>query len=240
MNKNVITSERIPIKRILNRTCLNCGKIIDDRSKSGLCIKCVRLGKLNPFYGKKHSESTKKIMKESAKIRDNSTYYKIPSTKEIIQKRELSKKINWNVLSIEEKHQKILPFIKAGIKHKKSKIEQIIKIVLNDIGMMEKIDYSTNTFIGGYNVDFLIHNEFIIECYGDYWHGNPKYYNTDYAINKRFKDRKRRLWLEFKGYKFINLWEEDIHKDLDKVKTRIEYFLGNYFNLFEWESCSCI
>ena len=209
-----------------NRKCIVCSTQIDDRSKSGLCKKCCQGGKLNGFYGKRHSQETKLKMRKKAKERDKATYYKIPATKEIISKRESIKKINWNKLSIEEKHKILDKFIKAGKKRKGTRIEVIIKEILNGIGMVENVDYQTNIYINGFNVDFLVYKKFIIECYGDYWHRNPRYFNEPKDKERRQKDLKRKRFLENKGYKFMSFWETEIYSNLDKIKKRLEIILN--------------
>lgn len=235
--KKIISSEKLPNLIKLKRKCNTCGIFIDDRSKNNLCKKHNKTGKLNGFFGKKHSKETRNKMKIFAKKRDNSTYYKIPATKEIIEKREATKKERWNNFSIEEKHKKLENFIKAGRRKKGTKIEIIIQNVLNDIGMIKDVDYKTNVYIHSFNVDFLINNRFIVECYGDYWHKNPKQYNDLFSIKKREQDLKRKEFLENKGYKFINLWENDIHNNLSNIRNELGNFFGCYINLFQWETC---
>ena len=59
----------------------------------------------------------------------------------------------------------------------------------------------------------------VIECFGDYWHMSPsKYSATDYnkstkrtAAEQWEKDRKRKLFMESKGYKVVELWEHEIN-----------------------------
>ena len=238
--KQVITTEKIKRHYKLGRICNSCSKPIHDRGKSGLCFSCCHKGNLNPFYGMNHSKETKNIMKEKAQFRDKATYLGFPTTPEIIEKRKNTVKINWEKLTIEEKHKKLENFIKAGKRKEGTQIEKIIQSVLDDIGMVKDTDYETNKNINGFNVDFLVHNEFIIECYGDYWHKNPKYYNDNKAIVKRNKDINKKIFLEDKGYTFINFWEEDIHNNLEMIRHQLQLFFKDYFNIFEWESCSCM
>jgi len=183
---------KVPIKNYLKRKCEQCFQNIDDRSKSGLCISCCKKGILNPFYHKNHSLETKRLMKNKAKLRDKDSYYKIPSTDLIIRKRELSKKMNWSKLTIEEQHKRLEKFIKSGRKKQDTKIEKIMRAVLDDIGMIRNRDYETNVYINGFNVDLIANNHFIIDCYGDYWHKNPNQYNEEKDILKRNNDLKRK------------------------------------------------
>lgn len=226
-------------KYFIQKQCKKCNTNICNGNISGYCIHCIdRKKEKNSFYEQKHTLKTRKKMKEKAKFRDKSVYYKIQATQEILAKRKKTRAINWNKLSTEEKHKRLKNWIKAGKRKKGTKIEKIIQKVLDDIGMIKDIDYQTNVYISGFNVDFLIHKEFIIECYGDYWHKNPKNYNSPKDIAKRKSDIKRKEFLESKGYTFISFWETDIHNRLELVIKKIEKFFRSYINLFEWESCS--
>lgn len=55
-----------------NKKCKKCKKIIIAKSKSGMCKKCNdkfgRIGILNPFYGKSHSEKIMNIIKTKNSI----------------------------------------------------------------------------------------------------------------------------------------------------------------------------
>ena len=55
----------------------------------------------------------------------------------------------------------------------------------------------------------------IIECDGDYWHGNPKLNGNFMKFSRkireqRIKDFERTSQLEEKGYKVIRLWGSEI------------------------------
>lgn len=56
---------------LLNRKCSQCGKLIFDQSKTGMCGECYKhfpkTGKMNPFYGKHHSAETINSIKEKTK-----------------------------------------------------------------------------------------------------------------------------------------------------------------------------
>ncbi len=185
-----------------------------------------------------HSPQTRVKMSLAQKKRDKSTRFKIPATLEIIKKREAKKKKNWENLTIEEKHRKLKNFIGAGSKRKvRTSIEERVNLVLKSFGMIEGKNYLRNIQIGGFNVDFLIDDRFIIDCYGDYWHKNPKYFNDTSAEIKRQKDLERRVYLENKGYSFIYFWGEDINNNVEVVIDSIIRYLGQYYNIFEWEAC---
>ena len=175
----------------------------------------VPVKKTGTFLGKKHSLETRNKMKVSASTRDKSTYYKIPSTPEIIRKRERSRKESWDKLSVEEKHKRLLKFIQAGrhCRNFGTSIEKRVNEILSDFGMTENQNYQRNVSIGIYNVDFLIDNKYIVECYGDYWHQNPKYFNDPIAGKKRQADLRKRQYLESQGFKFVYFWENEIVHD---------------------------
>jgi G:T-mismatch repair DNA endonuclease (very short patch repair protein) len=66
----------------------------------------------------------------------------------------------------------------------------------------------------------------IIECDGDYWHGNPNIYRkeklTEKQIKQIFRDESRTKELEKKGYRVIRLWESDIKvMEINNFKEKI-------------------
>lgn len=110
-----------------------------------------------------------------------------------------------------------------------NKIEQIVFDMLREM----HFQFETQVKIDKYNVDFLVNNKYIIECYGDFWHCNPEQYNADY-YNKGKKKKANEIWrrdlerrqtFETMGYKFINLWECDIKDNKKKVRSRLKKYL---------------
>jgi very-short-patch-repair endonuclease len=67
----------------------------------------------------------------------------------------------------------------------------------------------------------------IIEVDGDFWHGNPKFYNEnkgnlrDHQILKRKDDKIKEMLLIDSDYNIIRFWEDDIYHNFDYVKTII-------------------
>ena len=81
---------------------------------------------------------------------------------------------------------------------------------------------------GKFVVDFyLTELDIVLEVYGDYWHANPEIYSVekgnlqDFQIGKVDKDKARKKFIENKGHRFIFMWENEIHKDITKLKTLI-------------------
>lgn len=99
-----------------------------------------------------------------------------------------------------------------------------------------KIKYKQNSSVGKYNVDFLVDDKYIIECYGNFWHCNPRKYAYDFynrglkchAHEKWDKDENRQRELEEMGYKFLTLWESEINKAPKSCKGKVKRLLdGN-------------
>jgi len=85
-----------------------------------------------------------------------------------------------------------------------------------------QIEYFTHKYMHiehGYQCDIFIPSiKTIIECDGDWWHGNPMLYQEEELMERQKKQREndkiRTKELEEKGYKVIRLWEQDI-KQMD-------------------------
>jgi len=96
------------------------------------------------------------------------------------------------------------------------------------------INHEIEKYIKPYSVDIFINFNKIIEIYGDYWHGNPKFYNENDIIkfpNKNILmkdkweyDEKRINYLSNK-HEVLIIWEDEIKNDWDNVKNRIFNYL---------------
>lgn len=96
-----------------------------------------------------------------------------------------------------------------------------------------KIPFKVHCQVGKYNVDFLIDDKYIVECYGDFWHCNPKKYPPDY-FNRGKKKTAEEIWtrddcrkktFEEMGYKFLYLWESDINDKQKLIRQKIKRLL---------------
>ena len=96
----------------MNRKKILCPSCGEEMSGNGeVCRSCaVKQGK----FSHKHTKETKLKMSMSQKNRDPKTRYKIPATKEIIAKREASRKKIWDSMSDADKYKKLENFIKSG------------------------------------------------------------------------------------------------------------------------------
>jgi hypothetical protein len=88
--------------------------------------------------------------------------------------------------------------------------------------------------ISPYWVDIFIEPNKIIEVYGDYWHGNPKFYQENNTIGfpsgkkilvkeRRQKDDQRINYLK-RNNQILILWEDEIKNNFGFVKERILNF----------------
>jgi very-short-patch-repair endonuclease len=112
-----------------------------------------------------------------------------------------------------------------------NKIESSVCNILTSL----QVSFTTQTSVDKYNVDFLVDNKYIIECYGDFWHCNPNKYAPSYFNRGKRKtateiwkrDCDRKTLFEEQGYRFLALWENDITQHPKKVRTNIKRFLKN-------------
>ena len=96
-----------------------------------------------------------------------------------------------------------------------SKIEKKIQNFLNILGIQFKPHYPIRDIKHPYSCDILIpKTKIVIECDGDYWHGNPLLYQTLNKIQQEQKERDimRNKELKNSGYNVLRLWEMDINK----------------------------
>ena len=80
-----------------------------------------------------------------------------------------------------------------------------------------------------WRVDFLIQDKYVIEVQGDYWHGNPNIFlesdlNTMQKNNIK-RDKQKKEWILNNRYKYLEIWEADIYRDIIDIKNKIIKFL---------------
>jgi very-short-patch-repair endonuclease len=99
-------------------------------------------------------------------------------------------------------------------------IEVKIQNYLKELNIEFYTHYYTKEISHSYQCDILIpvqnniNQKIIIECDGDWWHGNPiRYPNpTKFQLEQIEEDRIRTEELIYCGFKVIRLWEIDIKK----------------------------
>lgn len=110
-----------------------------------------------------------------------------------------------------------------------NKIETKIYNILNKLNLQ----FKTQATIDKYNVDFLVENKYIIECYGDFWHCNPQKYPPHY-FNKGKRKTAEEIWqrdtcrkqkLEEMGYEFLHIWESEINSNSKSISKKIKKYI---------------
>lgn len=157
------------------------------------------------------------------------------NTPEFLEKISVSAKKMWE--RARENPEKYRSMITSGYgKHyiasgsKMNSIEYIVSTIIDDCGynwIYEPIITDNNKT---YIPDFYIPDKnYIIECYGDFWHANPVIYNeNDIVFNNKNaieywnQDKKRKEFFEELNYKFVYFWENDINNDKEGVLKRIK------------------
>lgn len=188
-------------------------------------------GENNPMYGKSirdfMTESDYNLWKHHVK---ESGYH----SKSEDEQKEISKKISDGQKRCMESNPEYYHKIKSNAvkislysqeRYSKSSPEIIVENWLKSHNI--DFDYSAimgSKKIGCFQYDFIIHNKrILIEVNGDYWHGNPNFFNIDGTDGKRKlndiqlkKIKKDKLKLEFaKNHNFevIYIWEEEINNN---------------------------
>ena len=108
-------------------------------------------------------------------------------------------------------------------------IEYKIGCILNEFGLLWNHNKCFKFKNYCYFPDFYVESKkLIIECYGDFYHGNPNVYKMDDALykNKFAKeiweaDDIRKNNFENNGYRYMFFWETDIRKNIQDIKQKI-------------------
>lgn len=101
---------------------------------------------------------------------------------------------------------------------KMNAFEKRIAIILDELNLVweyeKPIKYETSYIVP----DFIVNNNIVVECFGDYWHANPTKYADDYVLYgkktarmQREQDKKRLELLEKEFSKVIIIWEFDLN-----------------------------
>jgi len=213
-----------------------CRNYFNKLKNSSLCKPCslqLQVGEGNPFYGKKHSKKTKRKISKSrtGKYTGDSNHMKKQKY------RELSKNImdsNWknNILDRQKMSEQLKDTrrkgkIKSGITSKKEK--EIIKILKN-LGFESIHSFRVDSKICDIYIPKL---NLIIEYFGDYWHCNPKQYNSDY-INQKKSMTAKEIWdydsnkidlIRNNGYNLEVIWEQEFKNDNKLINKILEKYV---------------
>jgi G:T-mismatch repair DNA endonuclease (very short patch repair protein) len=100
----------------------------------------------------------------------------------------------------------------------------------------QNIPYEVEKYINPYFGDIFIEPNKIIEIYGDYWHGNPEFYEKGADLSlpwgkikveeKWEKDKNRVEFLKRQNFRILILWEDDIIHDFMNIEKKLKKFVN--------------
>jgi len=228
------------------RLCLECKKEIKYEAQESYlvlrnirnaennkrcCNVCCRIGNKNPFFGKKHSEKSKKQNSKSRRGKScgNDNAMANPENRKKVSQ-ALKKKYDSGSLDYLKEIQRstmIKSLIGGRLKTAPvSNAEKEIKEILELLNFKVKTQFLIETL----KYDFLlIDYNVIIEFNGDYWHCNPEKYDKNFLNKKKQlyawelweRDKTKKELAEKKGYKFFTIWEKDYNINKEKEVEKI-------------------
>lgn len=214
-NKNGMFGKISPLKGLTK----NNSPLIKDKSikLSNTRKKMYKEGKLQLFIGEKNPMYNKKPWNLGLNKNNCDVIFNYGKKISILKKNE------WNNKSVEDKKKVTDRLNQSMIQTRKpTKIEIKIKKLLDDY----KINFKKNHNLNGFLCDFYLSDyNLVIECDGDYWHGNPNFYKLDELNNIQLKnkdrDTRKNNMLISNSISFLRFWEYDIHNNFDDVKNTI-------------------
>lgn len=167
-------------------------------------------GEKNGMYGKKPwnlglSTETSDILKQAG------------------EKTSVYHKERWQNYTQDEKDFVIGRMTEAANKIKKnSSIEIKVEKILLEENICFIKQYRKSKFVFDF---FIKDSNLVIECQGDYWHANPRKYNSknlnEIQKNNIERDGRKKDFLNQNNFSSLFFWEYDIHKNIDKVRESI-------------------
>ena len=243
---------------VVERVCPKCKCVIETKSKDSviacrnhfnrindksLCKPCslkLQVGEGNPFYGKKHKKETINKISKSRESQYTGNKNHMKQEKYRKMSRDVMRK-NWDngildkeVISEQMKQTQRSGKIKSTITSKKEK--EIIK-ELKNMGYDPISSYRIDSKICDIYVPSL---NLIIEYFGNYWHCNPKKYESNYFNKKKNKfawelweyDKKKVELIKSYDYNLEIVWESDFNE-----KTTLQKIIKKYDKKNQSISC---
>jgi G:T-mismatch repair DNA endonuclease (very short patch repair protein) len=203
-------------------------EIADKKNKSrSEKISLATQGKNNPFYGKKHTNEIKSIIKQKV-----SSYYnnmsledkkKLSNQMSDIQKKLYTKDPK---KYINDKKKAAQVSLNRHIRYKINKIETIVLNKIKEMGL----DFEYSVILDYKQFDFGSKKyRILLEVQGDYWHGNPKIYKKTQLNNTQKRniqrDKEKIKFADKHNMKLYHIWESDIIDNnfsvLEEIKNEI-------------------
>lgn len=205
--KQVITSEhKERISQGLNKAYSSGKRKIKRGKKNHLYgVK----GEKHPAFGNKHSEETKKIISKTSSER--------------LKKRWKTRRGEMLKIAEKARENSITP-------KQDSSIELKIQGFLKDLGREFYTHVYMKNITSAYRCDIWIPSKnLVIECDGDYWHGNPKIYSTSQLSEKqklqRIRDEERTSELKERGFQVLRMWGSEIRTfTIEEFKDILENY----------------
>ncbi len=178
----------------------------DIRSEEGVLKGMANLS-AGLFSGRKHSEKSKEQTRQKLTGENNHFFGKHHTEK------------TKAVLKI-----KTSAMIAKGIfGSKNTKPELIFMALLNELG----IRFIRQAQAGYWVFDFfLIDYDLYVECDGDYWHSNPKFYNEENltVAQRRNKgnDSRKNSFIKSTGKKLLRFWEYDLKNNKEFIINQLK------------------
>ncbi len=115
------------------------------------------------------------------------------------------------------------------------------QLIVNKILDELKIEYEREKILGFYSMDnYLPEYNLVIEIQGDYWHCNPKKYDTpinNIQCKTISRDKAKHTYLKkYYGIEILYLWESDINKYPELCKQLIVEYITNNGILKDYHS----
>lgn len=220
-----------------------CRNHIDKVENGTLCKPCsleLQKGDGNPFFGKRHTETSIKKISQSrkGKAKGNQNSMSNPIWK---QKAIKNLKNKWNSGDLEHVRKKMSEHMKNSIKNGKIKSVNLSKKETEIFQFIKKMKLFV---VQSFRVDtkicdiYLPEFNLILEYFGDYWHCNPNKYNFDY-FNKKKNMTAEQIWdydrmkvdlIKSYGYNLEIIWESDLKYNNDYIiKILNKYDTKNRF-----------
>jgi hypothetical protein len=219
------------------------------REKSSAKISLTMKEKFrDPQYKEKiisliHSDESKEkriiSFKNTINNPENKTkFLKSVNSPERVAKISESGRKRWKNLSSEEKELQL-----KNLRYKKNyKLngfnmnlnEFIVGSILTELCDSWSYENEIRFFEKSYYPDFKIESKkVIIECYGTFWHADPRIFSGDSVVMSNVlasdiweKDKKRVNNLISLGYKVFIIWEREIHESRDNLRSIIKEAIG--------------
>jgi len=238
-------------RHYVTRKCPKCNKEIKTTSKDKViacrnyfnaikggnnCVKCMSesfIGEGNHFFGKNHTKESLDKMSKSKTGQYTGDKNHMKQEKYRQMSRDIMRS-NWDngildrkVISEQMKQTQRSGKIKSVITSKREK--EIVKEI-KQLGYEPIHSYRVDSKICDVYIPSL---NLIIEYFGDYWHCNPKKYESDFFNKKKGKfawelwdyDKKKIDLIKSYGYNLEVVWEGDLKLNNKLIEIIIENYV---------------